>query len=160
MVCIYSAWWLFKGYRPCRRPLSWAIWFKSWWCLWWKRRCWKSSRQWRTRWEGKRDAGEKREHTCTHSQSCLRIRGMFKCLNFCLLAHFLCSNFSLTYILIVGFNNLSYHMYVIYVQGSMSWLSYAFRVYVVGSYQLVMLAWERDRLICQDNPTHQDGLMY
>ena len=22
-----------KGYRPCRRPLSWAIWFKSWWCL-------------------------------------------------------------------------------------------------------------------------------
>ena len=23
----------FKGYRPCRRPLSWAIWFKSWWCL-------------------------------------------------------------------------------------------------------------------------------
>ena len=23
----------FKGYRQCRRPLSWAIWFKSWWCL-------------------------------------------------------------------------------------------------------------------------------
>ena len=23
----------FKGYRPCRRPLSWAIWFKSWWRL-------------------------------------------------------------------------------------------------------------------------------
>ena len=23
----------FKGYRRCRRPLSWAIWFKSWWCL-------------------------------------------------------------------------------------------------------------------------------
>ena len=28
----------FKGYRPCRRPLSWAIWLKSWCPLWWKRR--------------------------------------------------------------------------------------------------------------------------
>ena len=27
-ICI-----IFKGYRPCRRPLSWAIWFKSWWRL-------------------------------------------------------------------------------------------------------------------------------
>ena len=48
--------------------------------------------------------GNARTHMYT-SQSCLRIRGMLKCLNFCILAFFLCSNFSLTYILIVGFKD-------------------------------------------------------
>ena len=42
--------------------------------------------------------GNARTHMYT-SQSCLRIRGMLKCLNFCILAFFLCSNFC-TYIYI------------------------------------------------------------
>ena len=33
MAIKYIYIYIFKGYRPCRRPLSWAIWFKSWWCL-------------------------------------------------------------------------------------------------------------------------------